>query len=190
MSKKTKGNDKGYFVKTKDIVEILDDRADGFERSEDPTVKEKAPEKTEHKSKLPPKPKLKKWTPKPTTKPKKETNSLTSLDQIAVVVDILLALMLMAAPFLFTPKLKEMFSDFGSVESFPYVTGLVMETWFPIICAIPVLAFVVIGLFWKGTIRWQRLMITTSFVIGFISGAFYLYGIHAPIFLLAGAVKG
>lgn len=116
-------------------------------------------------------------------------NSLTALDQIAVALDVLLALMLLVVPFVLTPDFERLFSDFGSEESLPYVTQLIMKPWLLIACAIPVLVLVVLGLVWKRSIFQRRLMITTSFVIGAISTAFYCYGLYAPFLALAGALQ-
>ncbi len=115
-------------------------------------------------------------------------NNLTVLDQIGAGLGIFLGLGLLAAPFLITPTFMGMFEDFGSLKMLPWVTLLVSRTWFPLVCALPGLALVVAGLTGRGPLFRRRLMITASFFMGLAAFGFYVYGMYAPIFDLAGSV--
>jgi hypothetical protein len=116
-------------------------------------------------------------------------DNLTALDQIAAGLGILLGLGLLTTPFLITPTFMGMFENFGSLKTLPGVTLLVSQTWFPLVCALPGLALAVAGLAWWGPLFRRRLMITASFFVGLAACGFYLYGMYAPIFNLAGSIQ-
>jgi hypothetical protein len=116
-------------------------------------------------------------------------DNLTSLDQIGAGLGILLGLGLATTPFLVTPGFMSMFEDFGSLETLPGVTLLVSRTWFPLVCALPGLVLAVAGLAGWGPLFRRRLMLTASFFLGLAACAFYLYGMYAPIFELAGSIQ-
>jgi hypothetical protein len=117
----------------------------------------------------------------------KKAEDLTALDWIAAILDMLVGLFLLAAPFAITPAFVSMFEEFGA--DLPGITVFVTRSWYPIASGFLVLVLTGSGLISPMPMKTRRALIVAAFLIGLVLGAIYLWGLYAPIFGLAGAIQ-
>lgn len=117
----------------------------------------------------------------------KKAQDLTALDWIAATLDIAVGFTLLAVPFAVTPAFISMFEEFGG--QLPGITLFVARSWYPLASGFLVLALTGAGLFSRMPLKTRRALLVAAFFIGLVLGAVYLWGMHAPIFELAGAIS-
>ena len=113
--------------------------------------------------------------------------ALTALDWIAVVVVGLFGLGLALAPFTISASFTSMYRNFAA--TLPGVTVLVMSAWYALLCALAVLGPLVFALIGRRGLALRRGTIAGAFVFGVAATVFYVFGLYAPIFTLAGRIS-
>jgi hypothetical protein len=110
----------------------------------------------------------------------------TALDWIGAATIVLLALAVMAVPFVVAPPIVSMYEEFEA--ALPTITRLVITGWFaPLLAQLP-LALLVVALIRRHKLSAARPLVALAFVLALACGALCWYGLYAPIFELAGAI--
>jgi len=102
---------------------------------------------------------------------------------------VIIAIGLFVAPFVITPTYQNLYKDFANPDKIPWITNLVTQAWLPMALALLTLGLAAAGLFMNASPDKRRLFVMTSVVAAMASAGVYLYGLYAPIFQLADAVK-
>jgi hypothetical protein len=114
---------------------------------------------------------------------------LTILDWIGLAMIVPFVVALLAAPLVVTPAFASMFAEFGSEGALPAITQLVMSWWVPTALALVPIGLTIAAITGHRSLGVRRLLGVTAFLAGLGGCVFYLVGLYAPIFEIAGAVR-
>jgi hypothetical protein len=111
----------------------------------------------------------------------------TILDWIGLGVTGLAVLGLYLFPFRIGATFAAMFRDFGDSPALPAVTRLALRWWPPVVLAVALTAWLVVGLR-RRSLRSRRVVLV-ALVLALAGWAFLVTALYLPIFSLAGAVR-
>ncbi len=121
-----------------------------------------------------------------------DADSFTALDWIGVSLSALMVLSLLAFPFTIAPSFAAMFAEFGS--ALPAVTRAALTPWavpsLGLVAASPTAIAVAAPALGVGPLGVRRSLVVIGFLLGLGVFAAALYAMYAPIFELAGTIKG
>jgi hypothetical protein len=112
---------------------------------------------------------------------------LTILEWAFVLLVTFGVVFLMVFPFVLGDRFAKVFAELGG--ALPSASRLVLTRWFPPGLALVPAAMLVVGVASRPSAGVRRGLIAGAFVAVLVSTSFCLYGLYAPIFALAGAIK-